>query len=477
MEWRTGTDLYNKISVNPDNRFAFSEVIQNQEEDVHPPLYYLALNIIMSVFAGNFSKWLGISLNLVFSIVTLCAIFYLFFRIDNSNDKYIMSLVAGLAYAVMPCAISNNMLTRMYVLSSMWTVLFACLIVELIRDNDCSRKKYTVITILGAVICFASFLTHYFCLVMAFFLTAFYTIYQLLVIKKNILRLFVLDITLVVSILLGIAAYPASLNHIFRGYRGQETIESLAGSSFFEPLEYFIPVVNQTVFETHLNFAVAIFLIGLVILLAGKMFSSEKTQRRTDLALICFFVLSCVASFCLMSRSALRVGLASIRYFYPIMVIAIPLMFYVVAKGFSMITSRKIVKLATILLGVILMVSPFFETYRNNAVLFLYEEEYEKIQYSVENSENPVIVVYGANAAYISWYVMDQLIPFEKVGFLRYDYIFTDFDDMVIQSADKLIVFMDAGEDVLEKIISMNPKLSEYSLVRHDPFYYVYEIY
>ena len=57
MSWHSGQELQSRFFVRAGERFSFDRVIQNQAEDVHPPLYYLALHVFMSLFANHFYKW------------------------------------------------------------------------------------------------------------------------------------------------------------------------------------------------------------------------------------------------------------------------------------------------------------------------------------------------------------------------------------------------------------------------------------
>lgn len=68
---RTGYEIQRQFMVRTGEQFRFAEVIQNQAEDVHPPLYYLILNVIISLFPEHFYKWFGLGLNMLCSGVTL----------------------------------------------------------------------------------------------------------------------------------------------------------------------------------------------------------------------------------------------------------------------------------------------------------------------------------------------------------------------------------------------------------------------
>lgn len=60
LTWHSGYELQSRFFVRPDTRFAYDMVIENQAEDVHPPLYYLALHTLMSLLPNSFYKWFGI---------------------------------------------------------------------------------------------------------------------------------------------------------------------------------------------------------------------------------------------------------------------------------------------------------------------------------------------------------------------------------------------------------------------------------
>lgn len=46
--------------------------------------------------------------------------------------------------------------------------------------------------------------------------------------------------------------------------------------------------------------------------------------------------------------------------------------------------------------------------------------------------------------------------------------------DIDLNTAEKIVVYMDCSEDVLDKLVERNDNLDGYTLVRHDPFFYVY---
>ncbi len=106
FSWKSGESLQSRFFVSDSHRFDYGMVVQNQAEDVHPPLYYLALHTFMSLFPNSFYKWFGILLNLLFSLISYGCILALFYHMSEKGmgKREPAALLAGLVYAVAPSA-------------------------------------------------------------------------------------------------------------------------------------------------------------------------------------------------------------------------------------------------------------------------------------------------------------------------------------------------------------------------------------
>lgn len=475
-QWRSGYDIQRQFFVQKDNRFAFDEVIQNQIEDVHPPLYYLALNVLMSLMAGKFYKWFGILLNLLFSLVTLCGIFGLINKIDTGKNRYWFSLLAGAIYAFAPSTVSNVMMTRMYVMSGMWTVAYACILMELYRSEQCSKRKFAAITICGALVCYLSFLTHYFCLLEAFLLTLFYVIYILVVRRKNIIRMLVYGACMLASIGLAVLTFPASLQHIFHGYRGEGAIDGLMNAGLFDYTRFFLPYINKNVFAGMLVPAAVLTVASLLFLIIARLRHNSGIKADMLMGGYVMLLFSAVGAVYILTRTALMVGDGSCRYFFPVIALLLPLMAYGIVKSAALLANRRSGWIGRTVncLAVFLVSVPLIAGYVRGNILFLFEDDAEKVEFSLENQEFPVIMIFDRETSYRSWYTANQLWPFQKIFYADYDHLMLDFEDETLMEAEKVIIYMDCREDVIEKILKENTHLSTYSLVRHDPFFYIY---
>lgn len=473
--WTCGYDLQRKFLVQSENRFDFAQVIQNQVEDVHPPLHYLLLNVLMSLRPERFYKWFGIGLNLIFSLITCSGIIFLFSRLEKTRFP-IAALLAGTAYAIAPSTISNIMLNRMYALSAMWTILYACIFIVLMQNQNCSRKKLAFITVGGMAVCYFSFLTHYFCLLVSFFLTLGYCLYVLIK-RKGILRMIIFGGAMLAAIGLAVLTFPACLDHIFNGYRGAGAINGLQNLSLSFTIGHFTPYINKNIFGGCLYFVLVIVLLGLFIGLY-RLYEHRKSRTGQEgITQYCLWTifLGCILSYCVLTKTALLVGDSSNRYFYPVAALMVPLTAFAVMQLVP--TSGNVArnkKTITCIICAVLALSPYIAGHMQNRVLFLFREEKAKIEFANENKEIPLVVVYSRDKSYLSWFTVDQFWPYEQICFIDQEHALQKLEDEILLSADKLILYMDAPEEVLTNFINENPNLSTYTLVRHDPFYYVY---
>lgn len=480
MSWHSGQELQSRFFVRAGERFSFDRVIQNQAEDVHPPLYYLALHVFMSLFANHFYKWFGILLNLVFSLITYVGILLVFLQIQGENARYRkeLALFTGFIYSILPSVISAVMLTRMYAMSTMWTAAYTLVFVLLFRYQDCGKKQFAGLVLSGAFICYCAFLTHYYALFVPFFLTVFYVLYTLIR-RKGIVRMLVYGICMLVAISQAVLTYPACLSHIFGGYRGRDAISGFLAGTLFDRTAPFAGWINSSVFAGWMFPCLIGFLlcavVGVICFAGGK---KEQAEKRFVYQMFSIGG-SCLFSFFVLTKLALMVGEDASRYFYPVVNLAIPFMAYTAAavvmalqEKYQSRTGKRLWQgLAAVL--AVLVLFPVLHTYQQGKVLFLYKEDGAKKAFSESHREYPLVLVYSRDKSYRSWYVDDQVWPFERVLYVDVDSL-QQIEDSTLSEAEKVVVFMDAPEEYLQHMIDNNPNLSTYTLVRHDAYFYVY---
>ena len=67
-QWFSGDEFSEYVSVQDGERFAYDKVFYNNSLDAHPPLHYCVIHTVSSLFPNQFSKWIGLFVNLLFMV-------------------------------------------------------------------------------------------------------------------------------------------------------------------------------------------------------------------------------------------------------------------------------------------------------------------------------------------------------------------------------------------------------------------------
>ena len=147
------------MSVSSGEEFNITNVWKNQKEDVHPPLYYICLNFISSLFVGQFSKWFGGIINIVFYVLSVLYVNKIAVCINDNNRGvvYAVTFYFAFCYGI----VQMNSFLRMYVMAQFWVILFSYSNVKAWKSREYSFKYY--FTAMLAV--FLGALTHYYVIV------------------------------------------------------------------------------------------------------------------------------------------------------------------------------------------------------------------------------------------------------------------------------------------------------------------------
>lgn len=257
--WKTKEQAQDYLTVSSDEIFNYFSVIWNQSRDVHPPLFYILVHLVSSLFIGKFSKYIIFSINLIFFILTSLMIYKIF----KLYKKEKLTIIALILYGLSMGAISTVMFQRMYMMVTFFVIAYTYISIKICRVGLKKKeiKQLSIITILG-------FLTqYYFCIfaVATFFILLIYTKEK----KKWIME----NIKLAI---LGIFIFPASIYHIFFSYRGIGVLQD----KYFTRLKFFIE-------ETFKNYSINniigyIILILVLVGLAILIIKNRKSKRLVE---------------------------------------------------------------------------------------------------------------------------------------------------------------------------------------------------
>ncbi|MVX56460.1 YfhO family protein [Parasutterella muris] len=275
--WLPSSFFLDSLTVQPDQKFEYGSVFASQAADVHPPLYYYLFHTISSLTRGVFSKWQGLILNFIFFAGNQ----FILWKISNQliKDK-IISLFIVAFYGFSVSALSTFLIIRMYALLTFFTLLITYLIILF------DRKKRIPIALCVAITLsyFLGFHTQYYFVIYAFFISAFYCIFLLLIKKYN--KLFIFISCTLLGIFSSIICFTPSLHHIFDGYRGKEAFSNFGSAGFIQKVDYYLNAqLSQSIFL--LLFGLSSILLLFLLLRKFVKFEYSKTESR--LLVICDF--------------------------------------------------------------------------------------------------------------------------------------------------------------------------------------------
>ncbi|MCM1088589.1 MAG: hypothetical protein NC419_10555, partial [Muribaculaceae bacterium] len=283
--WYDADYFKNAVTASGEERFNIKMVFENQAMDTHPPLYYLFMNLICSIFDGQYSKWFGIGLNIILILIMEAGLYLLLqYFIHNRH----IALSASVIFCCSRLAVSMTLFIRMYVLLMVFTVFTSLchlrLYDKITSDSEFSFKKYLNSFLILSLLTIAGALTHYYFLVYQALISALFIVALFLQKKYRGIRCYLA--VMLGNAIIYIAIYPASINHIFFKYRGRDAVHKfLKESSLFGEVYSMFSSFNKYLFKGLLP-AILFLLMAITILLLCK--KKINWQPFLKLALLLF---------------------------------------------------------------------------------------------------------------------------------------------------------------------------------------------
>lgn len=423
-EWLSSNYYHDYLTVNGDDAFAYGSVYYNQAADVHPPIYYIIFHTLSSLFQGTFTKWIGISANIIFYFLIIFIIFS--FMKYLTEDKWIAYITAAF-WGFSIGAVSSVMYIRMYVLLTLWFILFLFATTKLL-----DREAYSWRLLLPVfAITIGGVLTQYYFLIGAFFIS--FILCILLVLEKRWKHFFSFAGTMVAALGSSLLLFPPIIRHMFETARGKEAAENVVGeSSYF--MDY-LQIVNRSLFASRGQWMLIALLLGFILAIFMKRRNLSEWVKRLVLivvpALLYIGVIQKIAPY-RTSRYIFSV--------YPAIVMGVFLTLYFIIQSFTKRT--HLIQCAVLLYA---MVGTYL-AYQYEHVEYLYPE-YASILETVEDYQNnDALVIKEAN-----WKITGNILElkeFENVLPLNLEPTDVQLpDDTRLLENERLVVLIDKAFD------------------------------
>lgn len=223
--WITSEQFSDYITVNGGDAFNYLSVYFNVKDDNHPPLHFMLLHTVSSLFQGRISAWTGCVINMaavvwvMFLLYRICGLAAPVLGVEWAGRR--MGLMTALFYGLSAGALATVLLIRMYGLVTLWCVLYFYLVLQKWRDASFDRKngKLILVTMLG-------FWTQYFFLFYCILLAAVVSVF--LVGSRRWRELFCFVRSMAVAAVLGVLVFPFAIADVFSSGRGVEALDNLA---------------------------------------------------------------------------------------------------------------------------------------------------------------------------------------------------------------------------------------------------------
>lgn len=265
--WQSPEFFMDYLTITSEEAFDLAGTCESIRQDVHPPVYYLLLEVVCSagslLLPGVFSKWFGIFLNVGFFVLTI-AVLYMF-GIHLMGSKAWAMVVCAL-YGFSVGAVSTVVFIRMYMIFTFTCILFSWLN-ALLWEKLWMGERKGIGRLYGALFftTILGILNHYYFFLYAFFTCALFWGCSLLLRSFR----FSLEYALVMTGGIGgsYLLWPEMVQDIFTNYRGVEAFDNLRGSQDFgEALREYGDIMASGLFGGKIGAGILCMLFLLLIL-------------------------------------------------------------------------------------------------------------------------------------------------------------------------------------------------------------------
>lgn len=241
--WITAEQFKDYIEVDSGDAFNYLSVYFNVKDDNHPPLHFMLLHTVSSLFRGRAEAWMGCLINLgaIAGILILLIKSGRLLAEELGLKRYSRTagVLAALLYGLSTGAVATVLLIRMYGLVTLWCAAYFYLILKKWRDRSFEKHNggLILVTMLG-------FWTQYFFLFYCILLAGTVCVLLLRRGRKKELGCFVRS--MVIAAVIGLAAFPFAVSDVFSSGRGVEAMENLSRglSGYGSRLYAFLGIVS-----------------------------------------------------------------------------------------------------------------------------------------------------------------------------------------------------------------------------------------
>ncbi len=433
------------ITVDGKDAFNYLSVYFNVKDDNHPPLHFMLVHTMSSLFQGKIAPIMGCAINVAAVLGVMILLRKLGELLWEDRQKGARAgLLAALLYGLSAGAMATTLLIRMYALVTFFCVAVCFLHVKKWKTDGFTQgnKKLILVTVLG-------FVTQYFflfyCLILAL-VTAI-----CLFAKKKYKQLLCYIRSMVIAAVIGVGIFPFAISDVFSSGRGVQALDNLSEgfSGYGQRLMAFGEIVSGRTFGVLLWPLLVIAVVSAAAeYVAHRKESATHRKESADVSLSLMMILPVAGYFFLAARmSPYQVD----RYIMPIFPFVVFLVVWGLAKGVLLLCDKFEVS-AKVRTGILAVCSICLILWQF-AGICRYDGSYQYEGYAAQEqmaetySETPCICVYAGVGYYEN---LVEFTSYDKTLLVKTEELAGRKDKDSVTELSEVVVLVKYGADFEE---------------------------
>ena len=473
--WITSGQFRDYVTVDGSDAFDYLSVYFNVKDDNHPPVHFMLLHTMSSLFPGILSPWLGCTINLICVGITLWLLLRLGRKLSEifgmEEQGRLLGILAVLLYGLSTGALASVLLIRMYCLLSCLCVALLSMHVEKWKEHefDRSNKGLIAITVLG-------FLTQYFFLFYCILLAAVTAAGFLC--SKRMRELWIYIRSMVVAAVIGLVLFPFAIADVFSSGRGVEALDNLTSgfAGYGARLLAFARILaDRTVGDLLLGAGCATAVVLAVVLWYRRHKGQETGTPRAVRGILCMLIIPVVGYYLLASRMSPYLVDRYVMPMFPMIALLFALLLCCLGKRLAKASGWKERLVGIGLMALIIVVQGLrLASYDGE---YLYRGYGQQEQLAEEYASLPCICVYAGVGYYEN---LPEFMHYDRTLLVTAEELAERKDVDSLRMLDRVVVLIKPGVEeetvssVLRERYGMEPEETLFSEGVHGDNIYLY---
>ena len=463
--WITDKQFRDYITVDGSDAFDYLSVYFNVKDDNHPPVHFMLLHTMSSIFQRTLSPLLGCAINLISLGITLWLLLRLGRQLTDvflpGMDGRWLGMTAVLLYGMSTGALATVLLIRMYGLLSCLCVALLSIHVEKCKNQEFDRKNkgLTAVTVLG-------FLTQYFFLFYCLLLAA--VTAAVLMQSRRKKELWIYIRSMVTAAVIGLFLFPFAIADVFSSSRGTEALGNLASGfrGYGERILTFGKILAERtvgipLFVGGCMAGVVLLVVWLVrvirrcrVQVQGEREPAAEASRISVGAIVAILTIPAAGYFLLASRMSPYLVDRYIMPIFPFVSLLLALLLCWFGRKISEISGWKTRNAALCMLAVILLVQGMRLIHYDGE--YLYKGYRQQEQLAEAYASDPCICVYAGVGYYEN---LPEFMHYSKTLLLTEQELENREDTESLEALDHVVVMIKPG---VEEAAALNTLQEKY---------------